>query len=257
MVVIKFVGGAKKSFLAEQIELDVDNITIEKLLTEIIQKKPEHTPSLDFNNVLIAVNGADSSALDGKLTVIKNIDQVSIIPIIHGGSNKKIVFHIGKKLVQITEIKGTKNTNVSFLDNLRNEFPRVNLQAISSNFILNPYHLNKILSISIISEKKNILLANRIETDILMRFAAQRQISDAILSIGIKPSKNFILIAMGNKIDLDKLYKKLDSMTVEMFVKDNSIFLKKYFKISKKQMDSIYSKNPLEDILIEKAAVLI
>ena len=33
--------------------------------------------------------------------------------------------------------------------------------------------------------------------------------------------------------------------------------LKKYFKISKRHLDSVYSKNPLEDILVEKAAVLL
>lgn len=257
MVVIKFVGGAKKSFSVDQIELDEDDITIKKLLELIVQKKPKDTPSLDINNILIAVNGVDSSAMEGKMTKIKNSDNVSIIPIVHGGSNKKIIFHIGKKPVQIIEIKGRKKMNVSFLDDLRKEFPKLKLQAISSRFILNSYHLNKILSISITSEKKNILLANKIETDILMRFAAARQISEAILSIGIKPSKNFILIAIGNKTDLDKLYKKLDLLTIEIFAKDNSLFLKKHFKISKKQMDSIHSKNPLEDILIEKAAVLI
>ena len=34
----------------------------------------------------------------------------------------------------------------------------------------------------------NILLSNKIETDILMRFALTLQISNAITSAGIKPS---------------------------------------------------------------------
>ncbi len=40
------------------------------------------------------------------------------------------------------------------------------------------------------------------------------------------------------------------------FQKIMTLFLKKYFKITKKQLDSVYSKNPLEDILVEKAAIL-
>lgn len=257
MVTIKFVGGAKKSFSTDQLEFETNDITIEKLLEQLEQIKPKDTPSLDIKNILVAVNGADSSAMNGRMTVVKNSDLVSIIPIIHGGSNKKIIVNMGKKFVQITEIKGAKNMDVSFLDNLRKEFPKIKLQAISSRFILNLSHLTKVLSISFLSEKENILLSNKIETDILMRFAASSQISDAISSIGIKPTKNFILIAIGNKMDLENLYKKINSLVVEIFKKDNSLFLKKHFKITKKQLDSVYSKNPLEDLLIEKAAVLL
>jgi molybdopterin converting factor small subunit/tRNA threonylcarbamoyladenosine modification (KEOPS) complex Cgi121 subunit len=257
MITIKLVGGAKKSFSTDQLELDVDDITIEKLLELLLEMKPKNAPTLDINNILIAVNGADSSAMEGKMTKLKDNDLVSIIPVIHGGSNKKITISIGKKSIQIVEIKGDKKIDVSFLDELRKEFPKIKLQAISSNFILNSYHLKKILSISINSEKEKILLSNKLETDILMRFAATKQIADAITSVGIKPKKNFILIAIGNKTALDKLYQKLTPLTVEIFTKDNSSFLKKHFKITKKQLDSIYSKNPLEDLLIEKGAILI
>lgn len=257
MVTIKLVGGAKKLFSTDQLVLDLDNITIEKLLEILLEMQPKNMPTLDTNNILIAVNGADSSAMDGKMTLIKNSDLVSIIPIIHGGSNKKIIIATGKKLIQIVEIKGHRTLDVSFLDDLRKEFPKIKLQGISSNFILNSNHLKKILSISINSEKENILISNKIETDILMRFAATKQIADAITSVGIKPKNNFILIAIGNKTILDKLYQKLTPLIIEIFSKDNSPFLKKYFKITKIQLDSISSKNPLDDLLIEKGAILI
>ena len=257
MVKVKLVGGAKKLFSTDQLELEIDNITIERLLELLLEIKPKNTPILDTNNILIAINGADSSAMEGKLTRIKNSDLISIIPIIHGGSNKKIVMKNGKKLIQIVEIKGSKKVDVSFLDDLRREFPKIKFQAISSNFILNPYHLKKILSISTTSEKEKILLSNRLETDILMRFAATRQIADAITSAGIKPKNNFILIAIGNKTILDNIYKKLNPLIIEIFSKDNSSFLKKHFKITKKQIDSIYSKTPLEDLLIEQGAILV
>ena len=257
MVTIKLVGGAKKLFSTDQLELDIGDITIEKLLEKLLEIKPKNTPTFDTNNILVAVNGADSSAMEGKLTRIKNSDLISIIPVIHGGSNKKIVIATGRKLIQIVEIKGNKKIDVPFLDNLRKEFPKIKLQAISSNFILNSYHLKKVLSISVNSEKENILLSNKLETDILMRFAATKQIAEAITSVGIKPKNNFILIALGNKTMLDKLYRKLAPLIIEIFSKDNSSFLKKYFKITKKQLDSISSKTPLEDLLIEKGAILI
>ena len=257
MVTVKLVGGAKKLFSTDQLEFEIDDITIERLLELLLEIKPKNTPILDTDNILIAINGADSSSMEGKLTQIKNSDLVSIIPIIHGGSNKKIIIKNGKKLIQIVEIKGSKEIDVSFLDDLRKDFPKIKLQAISSKFILNSYHLKKILSISTTSEKEDILLSNKLETDILMRFAATKQIADAIISAGIKPKNNFILIAIGNKPILDKLYQKLNPLVIEIFSKDNSLFLKKHFKITKKQLDSIYSKTPLEDLLIEKGAILV
>ena len=257
MVTVKFVGGAKKSFSTDQLELDINDVTIEKLLELLLEIQPKNTPTFDTNNILIAVNGADSSTMEGKMTLIKNSDLISIIPVIHGGSNKKIVINSGKKLIQIVEIKGNRKINVSFLDNLRKEFPTIKLQAISINFVLNSYHLRKILLISTKSETEDILLSNKLETDILMRFAATRQIADAITSAGIHQKNNFILIAVGNKKVLDILYRKLTPLIVEIFSKDNSSFLKKHFKITKRQLDSISSKNPLEDLLIDKAAILI
>ena len=93
--------------------------------------------------------------------------------------------------------------------------------------------------------------------DILIRFAISSQISSAIDSAGIKPKQNFMLIALGNKKILDTLYKELSFMSVKIFSKDNALFIKKYFKITDKQLDVVLSKNPLEDILIEKAAILL
>ena len=257
MITIKFVGGAKKSFLTEQLQIDKSNISIKELIDLLLELKPIDTPDLDIENILIAINGIDSSAMDGKSTEIKNNDLVSIIPVIHGGSSKKLTFQILKKQIQIIEIIGQKTINVKFLDNLRKKYPKIQLQAVSSNFVLNNYHLKKIISLSLESEKNNILLSNKLETDILMRFASTNQISDAIIHVGIKPKTNFILIAVGNKKLLNLLYQELLPLSATLFSKNNDLFLKKYFKITKKQLDSVYSNNPLEDILVEKAAILL
>ena len=257
MVTVKFVGGIKKSFNSDEMTLDAENITLDKLLEMILEQQPENTPTIDTNNILIAVNGADSSALEGRSTVIKKDDLISIIPVIHGGASKKLTFTFGRKTILAIELKGTKEIDVSFFDNLRKEFPKVQIQAISSKFTLNSYHLQKVISISLNSEKEKILLANKLETDILMRFTATNQISEAIKQAGIKPKTNVVLIAIGKKSDLDKIYKQLTPLIIPIFSKDNSAFLKRNFKISKKQIDAVSSKKPLEDLLIEKAAVLL
>ncbi len=257
MITVKFLGGAKKSFLVEQLEVDKSNISIQELLVLLLELKPADTPKLDIENILIAINGSDSSAMDGKSTIIKNNDLVNIIPVIHGGLSKRLIFQTLKKQIQIIEIKGKKNIDVSFLENLRKKYPKLHIQAISSNFILNEYHLKKIISLSLESDKSNILLSNKIETDILMRFALTPQISNAITIVGIKPKTNFILIAIGNKNTLNSLYSELDHLSVEPFLKKHNTFLKKYFNISNAQLTCVHSDNKLEDILIEKAATLI
>jgi len=257
MFTVKFVGGAKKSFPVEQLKIDQSNLSIQELINLLLKLKPTDTPKLDTDNVLIAINGADSSAMDGKSTIIQENDLVSIIPVIHGGSSKKVNFEFSKKIIQVIEIKGQKSIDVKFIDDIRKKYPKITLQAVSSNYILNNYHLKKIISLSIESEKNNILLSNKLETDILMRFALTTQISDAIKNVGIKPNTNFTIIAIGNKKTLNSLYLELKPISILMFSKNNESFLKKRFKITAKHTDSIISKNPLADILVEKAAVLL
>ena len=222
MITVKFVGGTKKSFSTEQLQIEKSDISIQELINLLLELKPANTPGIDPKNILIAINGIDSSAMEGNSTKIKNNDLVSIIPVIHGGSPKKLTFQVLKKQIQIIEIMGQKAIDVKFLDNLRKRYPKIRLQAVSSNFILNYYHLKKILSLSLESEKSNILLSNKLETDILMRFALTKQISNAIINTGITPKTNFILIAIGNKKIINSLYKELLPLSVN---RKSSLFI--------------------------------
>lgn len=257
MITVKLIGGAKKSFSTEKLEIDTSDVSISEFIDLLLKLQPPNSPKLDVKNILIAINGVDSSAMDTKTVVIKNNDLVSIIPVIHGGSSKKLTCEIAKKQIQIMEIKGEKDFDVKFIDKLRTKYPKLHLQAISSDFIVNYSHLKKIITLSLESKKNNFLLSKKLETDILMRFALTKQISAAITAVGIKPKKNFILIAIGNKKTLNLLYSDLLSISVHLFQKNNDLFLKKYFKITKNHLDSVYSKTPLEDILVEKAVILL
>jgi len=257
MIAIKLVGGAKKSFDSDQFQIEKSDITVNELLEHLLKIKPNNTSELDVENLLIAINGSDSSAMDGRDTIISDGDVVSIIPVIHGGSSKKLTFEIDKKQIHIIEIRGQKKIDIQFIDDLRKKYPKLKFQVVSSNFVLNASHLKKILSISLNAEKNNILLSNKLETDILMRFASTLQISNAISSVGLKPSVNFILIAIGNKNYFNSVYSELSPLCVNLFLKNHTSFLKKHFNISKKHIDSVYSKTPLEDILVEKASILL
>ena len=256
MFTVKFVGGAKKSFPVEHLKIDKSDISIQELINLLLKLKPLDSPNLDTDNALIAINGADSSAMNGRSTIIKNNDLVSIIPVIHGGASKRLTFTHSRKQIQVIEIQSKSSIDVKFIDDLRKKYPTILFQAVSSNLILNSQHLQKILSLSFESQKNNILLSNKLETDILMRFALTTQISDAIKNAGIKPKTNFSLITIGHKKILDLIYRELLPLSVNLFSKNNELYLKKHFKITKKYLSSIYSKNPLEDLLVERAAIL-
>ena len=94
MITVNFTGGARKSFQTDSLQISQNLNTISDLITYLISHKPENTPDFDGRNLLVAVNGVDSSALDGNNTKLKSDDIINIIPIIHGGSKTNVIFTI-------------------------------------------------------------------------------------------------------------------------------------------------------------------
>ena len=257
MITVNFTGGAKKWFNLANLSIDKQDLNIQQLLKHLIDIKPKDTVDFDDSNLLIAVNGIDSSALNGFETKLKPNDIVNIIPVIHGGSEERIKFKIFNQNIELFEFKKTSKTADDFLALLRAEFPNLVIQAISSKFILNKEHVKKILSLSILAKKHNTLLSKKLEVDILLRFAGTTQISVAINHLGITRNQKFLLIVIGEKLFLNKLYKNIFPHLVSPFSNNNSFILKNYFNISKKSLDAIDSKTQLEDFLVEKASILI
>ena len=256
MINVNFIGGARKSFQTDSLEITQKIETISELITYLISQKPENTPDFDGKNLLIAVNGVDSSALAGIDTKLNSNDVVNIIPIIHGGSKTNVSFDVNNHKIGLFEINKS-NSNKDYLLSLRKKFPKLYLQAISSKFILDKEHAKKIISISINKKLKNQLLSEKLETDLLLRFASTTQINDAIKNVGLSKSQNFILIAIGSKSHQKKLSEIINDDLDVIFKKNNQNFLKNYFQISSKTLNSIESKTPLTDLLVEKASILI
>ena len=256
MITVNFIGGARKSFQTDSLEITQNIDTISEIISYLISIKPENTPDFDGKNLLIAVNGVDSSALAGKNTWLKSGDIVNIIPIIHGGSKTNVTFTIKNNQIRLFEIKKLY-ANKEYLLSLRKKFPKLHLQAISSKFILDKEHAKKIITISINQKLNNQLLSDKIETDLLLRFSNTTQINDAIKNVGLSKSENFILISIGTKSNLIKLNETISGDLNVIFTKNYSNFIKKYFKISNKTLNSIESKTPLVDLLVEKASILI
>ena len=257
LITVKLLGGAKKSFSVDTMSFEKNISTLSELINHLIQIKPKDTLEFDIANLLIAVNGIDSSALDGLDTKLEDNDVISIIPIIHGVSVTRIQFSIMDSNVEIFDIVIHKELEIEFLNKLREKYPYLIIQAVNSRFILDANHIKKILALSLYAKKNKTLLSKKIETDILLRFACTTQISQAIKVAGRKPKNDFVIIGIGKKSTLDKLHSDLISyLNPQPLSKNNHEFLKKQFKISKKQMSTLSSSDPLEDILVEKAAVL-
>ena len=64
MITVKLLGGAKKSFSTDTMSFEKNILTLSELIDSLIQRKPKDTLEFDIANLLIAVNGIDSSALD-------------------------------------------------------------------------------------------------------------------------------------------------------------------------------------------------
>ncbi len=263
MITIQLIGGAKKLFGSSQITLDEPQVVIAELLARLHGMQSAGTPKIDPRNILVAINGVDTSAINGADSTARDGDVVSIIPVVHGGStpsveddSRRVLFDIGRRHVQIIEVQEGAVYGAEFLDDLRGRHKKLTLQAVSGKFVLGTSHAKKILRLSIESERRGILLSNKLEMDILMRFALTRQISMAIKCAGMHKGA-FLLIAIGPARSLDLLYDELVAkVTTVPFATDITESLKRRFHITKRHLDATSSDTPLEDILVEKAAVL-
>jgi molybdopterin converting factor small subunit/tRNA threonylcarbamoyladenosine modification (KEOPS) complex Cgi121 subunit len=257
MITVKLLGGARKSFSSDKLEIQNDTMTVSGLLDHLKASIPQNLPQLDPVNILIAVNGVDSSALQGKETLLKNGDVVSIIPLVHGGKSKRVQFSLMNTTVELVRLKKTIQNPIKFLESIRERYPNLVIQGIQALYVLNVEHVKKIIAISLSAKKADTLLSNKIETDILMRFACTRQITDAISKVGVKVNADSMLIILGKKSSLEKMFhENEDLLANDVFQKNNSKLLKKEFGITQKELDCVMSKTPLEDLLAEKSATL-
>lgn len=248
MITVKMLGGAKKSFPAGTITLDCAGTTVAHLLDILAESKPADTPALDTKNILVAINGADSSSLDGRSTVLRDGDEVSIIPVIHGGSGA-VWFEVQGISAMAICVPGDSAN----LDKLRIDFPAIRIQAVARPFVLGESHLRRILEISVESERRGVMISSRVETDALLRLAGTTQIAEAIRMAGAGPSQEIVVMAMGDPPVLRKLSDHLSSEARPFPAGEGDVFLKRHFGITDKHLGTGHT---LEDILVENASVL-
>lgn len=244
MIVVKLLGGAKKTF--PKYTPDTSETTISELLHDMVQNLPPNTPIPDTKNILVAINGVDSSVLDGRNTLIRDGDVVSIIPIIHGGSGG-LWFDIPPYAVLVF----CARTNTINLDTMRQSYPTLRIQAINPQYVLGESHLRRILEISITADKNKDILSNNLETDIIQRLAGTTQISKAIQTAGAPPNDTCLVISLGESGELRQLLYNVQCTTMKF--SGNTERLRQAFGFVQQHRHAGYN---LEDILVECASIL-
>jgi len=251
------MGSLKKIFSTDSFTFNESNSTVQSVINYLMEKQPENSNEFDGKNIMIAINGKDSSALSGSETSIKSGDIITIIPIIHGGSNIRTQFKIDQNLIEVFAVSKSVKYDKDYLEKIRKKFPKLIIQVISSNYVLSMSHVRKIITLSLKAKKRKNLLSKKLETDILLRFAGTTQISDAIQRIGPKKNQNFVIIGIGKRKNLNELFDEIKIGLVNTPFKNSHIYLKKYFRINRKQIQAVDSSTSLEDLLVEKAAILV
>lgn len=85
MITINILGGARKIVGTSSLEFNRSNASISEILA-FLQENAAEPKILSVNNILIAVNGVESSALSGNETVAKTGDVITIVSVVHGGN---------------------------------------------------------------------------------------------------------------------------------------------------------------------------
>jgi sulfur-carrier protein len=84
LITLKLLGGVKFAMGKTSMVINKSQATVKEIIEEL-KNESTHTKILNEQNLIITVNGVDSSIIGGKETVIKSGDILTIVTIIHGG----------------------------------------------------------------------------------------------------------------------------------------------------------------------------
>jgi sulfur-carrier protein len=84
MIKLELLGGVKKAVGRSSVILEEASLPISEILM-LLRRNVKEPGVLTLNNILVAVNGVESSSLDGADTVVESGDTVTIVTVAHGG----------------------------------------------------------------------------------------------------------------------------------------------------------------------------
>ena len=181
MITIRLLGGAKKAVGRAAVNLDRPSASVSDILDFLttISVEPH---ILQRSNLIIALNDIDSASLQGNNTLVKSGDTVKIVTVVHGGMH----YTLNGYHVSITGVQKIIHDPGKLVDMIRSQHNNVLIQAVDANAVYGEEHVLGVLRITLEAEKRNIMLTNRCEIELLIRLAGTDQISEAIRRAGLK-----------------------------------------------------------------------
>ena len=253
MIRIRLLGGAKKAVGRPSLDLDREQASVSEVLT-FLQGISQEPRLLQAGNLIIAVNGVDSQALSGPDTVARKGDTVTIVTVVHGGMDDDNNYSVLVAGVRNIDSKDAGK----LLDRLRAENPGVLVQAADAAVVYGREHALGVLCIALEAMARRIMIANRPETEMLLRLACTDQIAEAMKRARLREGSPGCFIAFSP--DAQAL-KKFGEQISQEFALDDSVILPsgekkkalaKTTRISPKAGDSEFL-----DLLLERAAILV
>jgi sulfur-carrier protein len=84
LITLKLLGGVKFAVGKNSVVIDKSQSTVKEIIEELKNEAIE-PKILNEKNLMVSVNGIDSSVTGGQETIIKTGDVITIVTIIHGG----------------------------------------------------------------------------------------------------------------------------------------------------------------------------
>ena len=127
-----------------------------------------------------------------------------------------------KTFYSVVGVKKIKVKNIGrFLEELRNAFPGVSIQALDAKIVYGHEHIDQVLKITLESMKRKITFANKAEIDLLLRLSYTDQISIALKYGGLKSgSPGCFIFFSEDRIKIAKTKLYIEKLFPD---KDNSI----------------------------------
>ena len=84
MINVKILGGARRAIGKDRLEIEKKDAKLHDIV-EILRSMSSNSNIFSSSNLLIVVNGVESSVLGGLDATVKDGDVISIVPVVHGG----------------------------------------------------------------------------------------------------------------------------------------------------------------------------
>src|SRR6185503_12181905 len=133
MITIRLLGGAKKAVGKPSVDLDRSSASVAEILP-YLRSIAVDAHFLQPSNLIVAINGVDSSAL--QQSIAAEGDTVTVVTVVHGGSHL-----VDDNRVSIIGIRKITGNTGEVLDELRAEQTNLSIQAVNADAIYGIDHL--------------------------------------------------------------------------------------------------------------------